>query len=416
MTSVRFFGVVGLIGFLLLAGCSSPLGDDDDDATATPTVETLTPGPTDSPVAAATNTPSPAEATNPVEPTATSSPASPGTPVESASSATPTSEPLPAGGAEMQIEGEPITRIFQGSETGRTMYAIAVGALWRSNDGGRGWSEAGEGDIGSLVVAINEQNILYSGDAGGCGRGFSFFDFRRSIDAGRSWEVVDENKDIEPLLAYESSDNAIVYGTNCGLSVSADGGTTWKRVADLNGEQIFVAVTERTDPMSQVLVVGATEGGTGRLFLLDTTEPARPLFTGALTQFWGDAVVDWTDGRIVIAHAHRVGVSDDGGETWTWTRDGLENTTYSIDPLFEGIPENELDPFRKFDIVRIDPTNRDRIWLGGTHGAFLSIDGGQTWDRVGEDVPITGLAISTLTDRVLISSESGTHLWALDGS
>ena len=400
------------VGLLLVAGCSSPLSDDDD--ASTPTPETSAPASTESPASSATPTSGDETPASPDEPTAT--PTGDDDEAATGTGATPTAtdEPLPANGADLLIEGEPITRIVQGNETGRTLYAIADGALWRTNDGGRSWSEAGDGDIGPLIVAVNEQNVLYTGDRGSCGRGFSFYEFQRSTDAGRSWEAVEANQDFEPLLAYESNQSAIVYGTSCGLSVSADGGDTWTNVADLNGEDIFDAATERSDPMSQVVVVSATEGGTGRLFLFETSDPARPLFAGALAQFWGDAVVDWTDGRIVLAYAHQVGVSDDGGENWTWTRNGLEDATYSVDPLFEGIPEDELDPFRRFEVVRIDPTDRDRIWLAGTHGAFLSTDGGQSWERVGNDIPITGLAISTLTNRVIISTDTGARLWTLD--
>jgi photosystem II stability/assembly factor-like uncharacterized protein len=407
--------LVTLILLTALIGCSSPLGDDDESATPSPVSPTASPTGAATPPQETEPDSSPEAEPSPEEPTPTATEATPAaTGSSTAARPTPTDEPLPAGGAELLIEGEAVTQVIPGSETGRTMYAVAGEQLWRTNDGGRTWTDAGAGDIGAVVVALNEQNVLYSGDRGTCGRGFSFYEFRRSTDAGRTWEAFPEHMDIEPLIAYEAQDAAIVYGTNCGLSVSADGGTTWERVPDLNGEDVFAVATERTDPMAQIIVVAATEGGTGRLFLFDTSEPTQPLFTGALAQYWGDAAVDWTDGRIVLAHAHMVGVSDDGGATWQWTRNGLEEATFSVDPLFESLPENEMDPFRRFEVARIDPTDRERIWLGGTRGAYLSVDGGQSWERVGDDVEITGIAISTLTDRVLISSANGTRLWELD--
>lgn len=401
----------------LLIACSSPLGDDDGEAeTATTEPSLATASEALDIVAAITATeitPEIERSPDELTPTETE-PAATSTRMIGTAMPTPTDEPLPTDGAEMRIDGDAITMIIQGSDTGRTMYAIAGGAFWRTNDGGRSWSEAGDGDVDNVQVAINEQNVIYTGDRGGCGRGFSFQDFRRSTDAGRTWESVEASADFEPMLAYEASGAAYVYGSSCGLSVSVDGGSTWQAVPDLNGEEIFAVATERTDPMTQIVVVAATEGGTGRLFLFDTSDPARPLFIGALAQFWGDAAVDWRDGRIVLAHAHLVGVSDDGGETWNWSRNGLDDATFSVDPLFEPLPESEMEPFRRFDIVRIDPTNRDRIWIGGSRGAFLSTDGGETWERVGDDVAITGIVISTLTDRVLISSAEGTRLWNLD--
>lgn len=407
-----------LLATTLFVGCSSPLGDDDD-TTATPTLPAATTTATAaaSPSASAT----PTEVDSDVEPSASEAAETTSTEEPSTSTRTDltpeptaTDEPLPADGAQLTIDGNRVTKIIPGSDTGRTMYAVAGDLLWRTNDGGHSWSEAGEGDVGEAIVALNEQNVVYTGDRGGCGRGFSFHEFRHSTDAGRNWETIEGSMDIEPFLAYEAQDAAYVYGSECGLSVSTDGGATWTAIPDLNGEDIFGVATERTDPMEQIVVVAATEGGTGRLFLFDTTKPANPLFVDALAQYWGDAAVDWSDGRMVLAHAHLVGVSDDGGETWQWSRRGLEDATFSANPLFEPIPDSEIDPFRRFEVARIDPTDRDRIWIGGTRGAYLSVDGGQTWERVGDDVEVTGIAIATLTDRVFVSTPAGTYLWEID--
>ena len=416
----RFLNVLGIVSAfaVVLAACSSPLGDDDTEST--PTVNPVSASAT----ATVASPPSASEAETAIEitpsaPAPTASVIATATPslgTSTGPAVTATEEPLPSDGAELTINGDPITAIVPGDETGRRLYATAGDSLWRSTDGGRTWAEAGEGDHGPMIVALNEPDVLYSGDRGGCGRGFSFFEFRRSSDAGRTWETAPESVDFEPFLAYEARDALYLYGSNCGLSVSSDAGTTWEPVADLNGEEIFAVATERSDPLAQIIVVAATEGGTGRLFLFDTDDPGRPLFLGALVQFWGDAAIDWTNGRIVVAHSHLVGVSDDGGQTWSWSRDGLEDATFSVDPFFEPLPEDEVDPFRRFDFVRIDRTDRDRIWLGGSRGAHFSSDGGMTWDRVGDGVPITGIVLSTVSDRVFISSDSGTRLWALSDS
>ena len=403
---------------VVLAACSSPLGDDDPEPTATTVAEQASPTPTVATPASTAGEETEVENTpSAPEPTATSTVApTPSARASTTAASTPTEEPLPTDGAEMAIDGQPITAVTQGDETGRTLYATAGETLWRSSDGGREWTEAGDGDFGPMIVAVNEPNVLYSGDRGGCGRGFSFFEFRRSSNAGRDWETVPENVDIQPMLAYEARDALYLFGSNCGLSLSTDGGSTWAPIVDLNGEEVFAVATERSDPLAQIIVVAATEGGTGRLFLIDTEDPVRPLFVGALIQYWGDAAIDWSDGRIVVAHSHMVGVSDDGGASWSWSRDGLEDATISVDPLFEAIPDDETDPFRRFDFVRIDPTDRDRIWLGGSRGAYLSTDGGQTWDRVGDEVAITGLALSSVTDRAFIASDSGVRLWELGES
>src|SRR5690606_36634419 len=150
------------------------------------------------------------------------------------------------------------------------------------------------------------------------GRGESDLPFQRTSDAGRTRETLEANADIQPLLAMETRGRAYLYGPDCGTQVSNDGRHSWMRLADLHGEEVFAAVTLRSNPMEQLLVVAATEGGTGRLFLFDLPAPDQPVFAGGLTQFWGDAAVDWRDGRIVLANAHQVGISDDTGATWAW--------------------------------------------------------------------------------------------------
>lgn len=328
----------------------------------------------------------------------------------------PTENPLPENGAQFEIEDEPVLRMFRADDRGRTIYAATADGLWRSNDGGIDWNPAGDLFRSPAVTAINEPNVIYTGDKGDCGRGISSHDFLRTTDAGRDWEAVEENADIQPLLAYESQQDAILFGTNCGLSLSSDGGNTWRDIPDLAGEEIFEVVTDREAPLEQLLVVAVTEGGMGRLFLLDTENPLEPDLVGAITQFFGSATLDWRADRIAIATVTGVGVSDDLGGSWTWSRDGLESTTLSADPLEEGIPESGGDPYPVFSSVVIDPENLDRIWVGGNQGAFQSDDGGETWDRLGSGAAVDSIVVSRLTNRVFISGEDSTRIWALDES
>lgn len=414
-----FIWVLGLLA--LLAACGG--NDSEAQVQSTPSETSVPPTATRAQPAEPTPTIAPTTTAVALRATDAATPA-PGGEQGGAATAgrtsTPPPNPIPSNGAELLIDGQPVQRIVRGDETGRTLYAVTSDRLMRTNDGGRSWTEvSGQATLfdpqSRVTVALNEPNVLYTGDRGGCGRGLSFNDFARSTDAARSWEAVEANRDFEPLLAYESRQAAYLFATNCGLSISDDGGNTWQRNPDLAGEEIFTVDTDSADPLKQILVVGATEGGTGRLFLLNTTDPTQPDLLGAVAQFWGDAALDWYDGRIVLATSGRVGVSDDNGENWSWSRNGIEKATFSVDPLVEDIPDQELDPFRGFSAVWIDRNDRDRIWIGGIHGAFQSDDAGRTWQRLGDDVTVTSLVVSEAADRVFISTTTGTRTWTLDG-
>lgn len=327
---------------------------------------------------------------------------------------TPTADLLPDRGAEFEIEDQPVTRIIPADDTGRTLYAVTSEGLWRTNDGGVNWDSAGEAIEAPAIAALNEPNIVYAGDKGDCGRGMSSYDFQRTTDAGRNWETITANADIQPLLAYESEEDGLLFGTNCGLSLSTDGGDSWENIQDLAGEEIFGVVTDRSSPLEHILVVAVTEGGMGRLFLLDTQDPRAPDLIGAINQFFGSAALDWRSDRIVVATVAGVGVTDDLGGTWNWTRSGLESVTLPANPLEEDIPIGAWDPFPVFNTVVIDPQNIDRVWIGSNLGAFQSNDGGETWERLGAEESIQSIAISHLTKRVFVSGEGTTRIWALD--
>jgi hypothetical protein len=322
---------------------------------------------------------------------------------------------LPSGGAQILVNGEPLAGMVAVGVDGATLFGVQGDELLRSNDGGVSWAAVGSAQPGTLLASANDAELLYSGDRAGCGRGFSEIPYSNSTDGGATWQVVEQNQGIEPLHAYSAVGQAVVFGTDCGLKISVDGGATWTPVADLAGEDIFALATDPEVAPPRVLVVGVTEGGTGRLFMLETANIAAPALVGALTQFWANAVVDWSNGRIVLATAHNLGVSDDGGATWNWTRLGLEDVTYSVDPLIEGIPTEEQSGGYGFTTVVIDPADRNRIWLGSNQGGFRSFDGGVSWEALGDGEQVESIVISTVSGRVFVSSGGTTRVWTLDG-
>jgi hypothetical protein len=217
-----------------------------------------------------------------------------------------------------------------------------------------------------------------------------------------------------PLLVDAGEPNMLV-GTSCTLEISTDGGTTWQFVPPTSGYDVRVAVSRERQFDGEIAVIGTSEGGTSLLWVFDLSTLGVVVEPGVRATFWGHGGLAWLDDRMVLATATGVGVSDDAGVTWSWSRAGLEDATYSVDPLTEAIPADEAERIVGFQLAEIDPTNPDRVWVAGSAGLFRSDDGGVTWARLGEVINVDGLAISTASDRVFAIAEEHAYVWTLDG-
>lgn len=403
---------------LTLSACSGP-GDESDDPT--PTVEpTITAAPATStateaiPTATATATTPP---TATIEPTMTPT-AEPTATATATATTEPTAEPteapsLPTGGAETRIVGKSIGSMIAGDANGTTLYAITSAGLSRSEDGGVTWFASGTAQDGDIIASMDEPEALYAGDNGNCAQGASNLIPTYSEDGGISWSQFTDGAGTRPLVA-EWSTNTII-GTDCRLQVSYDGGASWVGLAGLSNTDVYAATPVTPGTLSDGLIVlSIGEGGTTIVWLIDVSGIA-PSIEAELTAFFGVGAVASSGGRMIVAATDGVGISDDGGETWDWSRNGIEDVTYSVDPLQEEIPDDEQgEPFG-FTIARVDPTSSDSIWIGGEMGAYWSTNGGRSWNQLGDNSAIDAITISTESNRVFVSSDGGTRVWTLDG-
>jgi hypothetical protein len=412
----RTLVVLAVVGALLLTACS---GQDNDDPTATvpPPTETSTtaPAPTETPTpeptATATLEPTAtatATATPTLEPTATPT-------QEPTATATvePTEAPLPEGGADLRILGKAIQQIVAGDSDGTILYATTAVGISRSRDGGKTWTASGDNQPGIMVAALNNPEVLYAGDYGVCAAGSPGVMMTRSVDGGFTWTEFVNGTGIRPLLV-EAGQQSTVVGSDCSLQISTNGGQNFDAYDDAANADIYAAASSNPAALDgQMVVLGVAEGGTGRLFRYDLSGD-EPEFDGELTEFFGIGAVAWSGGRIVLATPTGIGISDDAGETWSWSRTGLEDVTYSVNPLEEPVPQDELDLSLGFTVVAVHPEDPDRIWVGGQLGAFASTNGGQTWRQLGDNSAIDSLVISTTANRVYVSSDGGTRAWAIE--
>jgi photosystem II stability/assembly factor-like uncharacterized protein len=304
--------------------------------------------------------------------------------------------------------------MIRGNDEGSILYALTSAGISKSIDGGRSWFASGSLPEGRITVALNNPDVLYAGERGSCGRGPSETPLTRSTDGGRNWEPFNAGEGIQPYLI-EAGQQSTVVGADCGLQVSTDGGQSWERVEDLNGLDFFAAASSGDTLHDEIVAIGVSEGGTGQLFLVNMADPANPEVAGAITEFYAAGAVDWHGDRVILATSAGAGVTDDTGVNWQWSRTGLEEATYSENPLTEGISEDESGQNFNFTIATIDPSNPDRIWIGGAQGAFLSTNAGATWRRAGDVTETESIVISQDAERVFVTTSGGTRVWTLEG-
>jgi hypothetical protein len=89
--------------------------------------------------------------------------------------------------------------------------------------------------------------------------------------------------------------------------------------------------------------------------------------------------------------------STDFGQTWS--------------PIVNNLPrENPVT------VVREDPVNKDLLYVGTEKGMFFSLDGGQSWKRLGKGMPnvrVDDLAVHP-RDRELVIGTHGRGVWIMD--
>jgi len=226
----------------------------------------------------------------------------------------------------------------------RTLYAEALG-LWRSRDSGQTWS------------------LLYPapGDTGGVEMPSDHADARIVTKDGRYPRVA--------ALAIDPVDSKTLYaamseGSSTVLSVSADGGASWKKGADLPAGVLRIHIdpasprTDRTITVVTAKSVMVRAGGTWK----EHATPAQFIDTSA-----GYA----TAGGLRLYGVSRDGlhISDDGGVTWR-----NSEIQPGAKPRLSAVATSAQHP----DVAYLAYSNLD----GRNFGVAKTTDAGRNWTLV----------------------------------
>lgn len=292
---------------------------------------------------------------------------------------TPTNTPL---GDFLMIDGEQVVEAFVPDPDGPIRYAMTTERLYRRNEQDEWVPTETRADDRHILVDPVRPERLFRGNHPPCTlENPELITFSKSIDSGNTWRAIPSGDNIRPLtIDPELGD--VIYGSDCGLTISTDAGETWREYYHALGYTVVdaLAVGER------LLVLEVSPSGHGRLREINVTVPEDPEMATRLIEAGLVFDLDADRERIVIGGVAGVIISLDGGETWTTSRAGLETVT--VEPG-EAIPPEESElAQQQFGVVtvRLDPEDSDRIFAGTVRGLYISQDAGLTWD-VYEAVP-----------------------------
>jgi len=319
-------------------------------------------------------------------------------------------------------------------------FGAAGGGVWRTKDGGRSWENISDGyfggSVGAIEVAPDDPNVIYAGGGEKTVRGnvSSGYGVWRTEDGGKTWQNagLGKSRHIPRLVVHPRDHNTVfaaVLGNiykptqERGVYKTTDGGKNWEKVLFAN--QDAGAVDLVMDPNNPRVLYASTwnvrrspyslsSGGDGSALWksTDNGESWKEIsknkgFPTDTLGIIGVTVSAVNSERVwaIVENKEKGGVyrSDDGGETWqqvnserklrqrAWyytriyadTKD--EDVVYVLNVRYH----KSTDGGKTYDTYNaphgdhhdlwIAPEDPNRMIIGDDGGAQVTYDGGETW-------------------------------------
>lgn len=281
--------------------------------------------------------------------------------------------------------------------------------------GGSTWERINGGDSGSTHMDFDDKKVFYD----------VYFRMqpRRSDDFGGNWAsketgiFPDTPSAFYPPLEQDATSPYPIYLGSSRLYRSWNQGDNWSPVSpviggneyfeDIGFQNVITAIAiARTEPNRIYLGFydgqvwrtaddneGPTNAGSSWQ-QIDTGLPGVMVTDLEVDSLDEDRVFVTFSGFDVGAHVYR---TLDGGSSWAAVS-GPDPGNPNDPTSLPDIPAN---------VIRIEPADHDRIWLGTDRGVYKSLDAGATWERFGTgmpNVPVYDLEIDNPRQRVFAAT------------
>ncbi len=321
-------------------------------------------------------------------------------------------------------------------------FGATGGGVWKTTDGGSNWKNITDkyfgGTIGAVAVAPSDESVIYVGEGENTMRGNvseGLNGIWRSNDGGRSWSNIGlkDARHIVRIIIHPRDPNTVwvasmghLFGPNTerGVFKTTDGGKTWRKVLFSNDQSgasdlvmepgnpnVFYAGTWRVIRTPHSLESGGEGSGIwkstdgGETWSNISTKKGFPKGTWGIV---GVAVSASNPDKVFAIIENAAGgmfVSNDAGETWTLSSSDNNirqrawyYTKVFVDPKNDNLvyaPNVEFmrsrDGGKTFQWVStphgdhhdlwIDPEDGNRMIVADDGGAQVSFDGGNNWSN-----------------------------------
>jgi photosystem II stability/assembly factor-like uncharacterized protein len=299
---------------------------------------------------------------------------------------------------------------------------------------GRDWFMVGGGESGWLAPDPNDPNILYaSGVYGSVVR----FDRRTSLSQEITpWPMPNFASEINdrkyrdpwtPVLVLSPVDKSTLYFGTQYVMKTTDGGLHWQPISpDLTGASATVPASQMAGPPT---IANAKERGFGVVFSI-APSPVK-----------ADEI--WAGSDTGLLHLTR-----DGGKTWQdvtpkalsdWSKIAMiEASRFDPAVAYVAVDRHRLDDQRPYiyrtrdygqswqpiangiagqsfvNAIREDTENKNLLFAGTELGMYVSFDGGDQWQSLQLNLPVTSVRDMTIHGDDLIVATYGRSFWILD--